>query len=223
MSVGDAFDRAAQTYDAERPLLVPCFDAFYGAALDALATLPECGRVVDLGAGTGLFSGMLAARRPDLRFTLIDIAGNMLDHVPERFEAMGLDPPACIVADYAVATPPGPWDAAISALSIHHLEDEVKRGLYRALPGALAPGGVFVNADQVAGAYAAGEADMRERWEAGCRGAGATDNMIERARRRMRHDRCAPLEVQLEWLREAGFREVSVPFADPMFAVMVAR
>lgn len=222
MSVAEAFDRAAQGYDAERPLLVPCFDAFYGAALGALEGLPQGGRVVDLGAGTGLFAGMLAAGRPDLRFTLVDIAAGMLDHAPARFEAMGLAAPEIIVADYGQSTPMGPWDAVISALSIHHLEDVAKRSLFAAIHASLAPGGRFVNAEQVAGADEAEEARFDRDWEDGCREKGADDDMIARARRRMRHDRCTPLAAQVAWLRAAGFADVSVPFAEGRFAVIVA-
>ena len=68
--LGALFDRAATAYDGERRALVPGFDGFYGAALAALEGLPEGARVLDLGAGTGLLSGLLAAARPDVRLTL---------------------------------------------------------------------------------------------------------------------------------------------------------
>ena len=36
MGVAETFDRSARSYDASRRTLVPCFDGFYGSALDAL-------------------------------------------------------------------------------------------------------------------------------------------------------------------------------------------
>jgi tRNA (cmo5U34)-methyltransferase len=39
----------------------------------------------------------------------------------------------------------------------------------------------------------------------------------------MELDRCADVEIQLAWLREAGFREVDCLFKDRRFAVLVAR
>ncbi len=222
MSVGDAFAKVAQDYDAERPLLVPCFDEFYGAALAAVGRLPAGARVLDLGAGTGLFAGMLAARRPDLRCTLVDLAAPMLEKARARFAALGVRVET-VAGDYSEALPKGPWDAVISALSIHHLDDMAKRRLFGRVAASLASGGVFVNAEQVAGRDAAEEAAFDDGWEAGCLEKGADAEMIARARERMAHDRCATLEDQLGWLRQAGLETVSVPFREGRFAVIAAR
>lgn len=40
MSVADAFDAVAGSYDQARRRLVPCFDAFYGTAVEVAA--PRC-------------------------------------------------------------------------------------------------------------------------------------------------------------------------------------
>jgi len=56
-----------------------------------------------------------------------------------------------VVSDLADPLPAGPWDAVVSALAVHHLDDPAKRALFGRLHTALAPGGLFVNAEQVAG------------------------------------------------------------------------
>jgi cyclopropane fatty-acyl-phospholipid synthase-like methyltransferase len=43
------------------------------------------------------------------------------------------------------------FDAIVSALAIHHLEDAEKRSLFARIHERLRPGGVFVNAEQVVG------------------------------------------------------------------------
>ena len=60
MSVTDVFDAVAGTYDEARRRLIPCFDAFYGTAVQVAApplrAALAAGRtpeVLDLGAGTG--------------------------------------------------------------------------------------------------------------------------------------------------------------------------
>ena len=60
-----AFEAHAEDYEAERRRLLPCFDAFYAAAVEAvgLSGRPP-GRVLDLGAGTGLLAGFVARRLP---------------------------------------------------------------------------------------------------------------------------------------------------------------
>ena len=40
---------------------------------------------------------------------------------------------------------------------------------------------------------------------------------------RMRHDRCATADAQLEMLRAAGFADVSTHFADGRLAVLAGR
>src|SRR3954447_7776316 len=73
-----AFDAHADEYEAQRRRLVPCFDAFYGAAVEALAPVPVK-RVLDLGAGTGTLSVRIAEAHPEARFVLVDGAPAMLE------------------------------------------------------------------------------------------------------------------------------------------------
>jgi SAM-dependent methyltransferase len=60
-------------------------------------------------------------------------------------------PHRAVLADLADPLPAGRYDAVVTALAVHHLDDAGKRSLYRRVADALAPGGVFVNAEQVAG------------------------------------------------------------------------
>lgn len=208
-------------YDAERRALIPCFDAFYGAALAALGDLPRGARVLDLGAGTGLFSGLLAAGRPDLRFTLCDISDGMLACARTRFAALGLAP-ELVSADYARAMPAGPFAAVISALSIHHLDDTAKRAVFAAVHARLQPGGIFVNAEQIAGDSAEAEAALDRDWEARARALGATEATLAAARARMAHDRCITAHDNLALMRAAGFLRVRAVFREGRFAVFLA-
>ena len=43
------------------------------------------------------------------------------------------------------------------------------------------------------------------------------------AAQRMSHDRCATIDDQLAWLRDAGFGDVGCLWRDGRFAVLVAR
>jgi tRNA (cmo5U34)-methyltransferase len=117
----------------------------------------------------------------------------------------------------------GPFDAVVSALSIHHCDDAAKRDLFRRCHAALVPDGVFVNAEQVAGPTPALEAAYDRAWLAAARRAGATDAEIAGARTRMAEDRCATLAAQLDWLAGAGFADVDCWFKDGRFAVYAGR
>lgn len=216
-----AFGAAAGTYDESRRRLVPCFEEFYGTALRfASLDLPTEPRVLDLGAGTGLFSTMVAGLRPAARFTLVDTAGPMLARAATTLTDRGVAHDLR-QQDLAAALPTGPFDAVISALAIHHLDDDGKRDLYRRVRDVLVPGGVFVNAEQVAGPTPRLDRLYDTWWEADARALGSDDAELAAARARMAFDRPATVDAQLGWLEDAGFTDVACPFAHLRFAVLV--
>ena len=217
-----AFSRDAAGYDATRRGLVPCFDAFYGAALDLIAQwrgpAAQPLQILDLGAGTGLFAAQLLARYPDARLHLLDGAQGMLDEARARFAAY--PSVSFVLADMASAELGGPWDLVISALAIHHLDDAAKQALFARIRAALRPGGLFVNAEQVLGPTREAETRYARVWLEQVRAGGVPETEIAKAQERMRHDRCATVEDQLRWLREAGFNDVDCSFKAWRFAVL---
>jgi tRNA (cmo5U34)-methyltransferase len=220
---GDAqawFDRWVGRYDAERRILVPCFDDFYGTAVE-VATLGRSGpvRVLDLGAGTGLLAAALASALPDATFVLLDEAPAMLEQARERLSPLA-DRVETVVADLVDPLPPGAFDVIASALAIHHLPDAGKADLYARAADALAPGGVFVNAEQVAGPTASLDERYRERWDAHTRALGADDEMLAAAAERMAIDLPSSVPAQLDMLRAAGLADVDCLFRSWRFAVL---
>jgi tRNA (cmo5U34)-methyltransferase len=203
VAASDAFSAHAPQYTALRRRLVPGYDQFYGAVVDVLSLNQHPPRrVLDLGAGTGLLSAAVLAAFPDVSLELLDGSDAMLAEAAER---LGGAVRAVHVADMAAALPEGPFDAIVSALAIHHLSDEDKRRLFARIHTALVPGGVFVNAEQVAGPTEELTAIYTATWERECRALGATDEELDETHARMRYDRCADVESQLAWLRQAGF------------------
>jgi tRNA (cmo5U34)-methyltransferase len=204
-----------EVYDAPRRRLVPDFDRFYGTAAELVAELgvdqPE---VLDLGAGTGLLSAAVLAAVPGARLTLLDGAAPMLAVARQRLG----DVPT-IVADLTDPLPAGPFDAVVSALAIHHLDDAGKRDLFARIRAVLRPGGVFVNAEQVCGPTPADQARYEAAHERDARALGSDDAEWDAAVVRMSHDRCATVEDQVAWLRAAGFDAADVDFKRFRFAV----
>jgi tRNA (cmo5U34)-methyltransferase len=223
-----AFDAGAATYDPTRRRLVPCFDAFYGAALAQLpAERDDALDVLDLGAGTGLLSALVAHAYPRARFVLVDLAPDMLAVARERFHALGREA-AFLAADLArdpLPAPPGGrgFHAVVSGLAIHHLSPAEKRDLFARTHDALMPGGVFVNADQILGATLEDDRGRHAAWERAARALGSDDGEIARAKERMTLDRCDTASDQLAWLSAVGFAQASLVFEEAIFGVFAAR
>ncbi len=223
MTVGALFDEAAGDYDRLRQRLVPGLDALHGAVVEGIPFgTKQPLRVLDLGAGTGLLSAVVAERYPRSRVTLVDLSVEMLRVArrrfapePERFEFR--------VMDFARKGLPGGYDLVVSALAIHHLTDGDKREVFEKIRGALVAGGLFVNMDQVLGETPDEEAEHEAWWLRRVREAGASVDDLAAASNRMRADKCATLTAQLRWLEEAGFEDVETRHRHHRFAVYSGR
>ena len=220
--VKETFDAIASRYDDQRRWIIPDFQGFYRSAVWA-AALPEKGpAILDIGAGTGLLTGLLLEAYPDATITLVDVAEKMLEVAKERLA--GRERVSFIAADYRHGDLGGPFDAICSALSIHHLEREEKQELYLKAFRALKPGGIFVNADQVKGESELLHRRYLEYWNDFVLGGPLGREEVKAMfGRRERLDRMEKLSVQLEWLKEIGFADVDVVYKNRSFAVFTGR
>lgn len=219
MNIQQAFDIAAADYDNLRHVLIPCFDDFYKTAVEIIlinGITPF--KVLDLGAGTGLYSGMVQAVFPNAEFTLLDLASEMLEKAKSRFRKMGKYP-KILIGDYVETDLGDCYDLVISALSIHHLSDVDKKRLYQQVYHVLNPGGMFVNADQVLGKTANLEKLYRQNWLDSVIAKGISQEDLKAAQNRMEFDRMTPLDIQLAWLDVAGFQDVDCWYKNFSFAV----
>lgn len=219
MTIQQAFNAAAADYDPLRRILIPCFDDFYKTAVEVI----PCDRtaslkVLDLGAGTGLYSGMVQVVFPNADITLLDLADEMLEKAKKRFSQMGKFP-KIIIGNYIEIEWQDSYDLVISGLSIHHLSNPDKQRLYQRIYHGLKPGGMFINADQVLGKTPTLEKRYRQHWLDSIRALGISEEELKAALKRMKYDRMATLTAQLSWLEAAGFQDVDCWYKNFSFVV----
>ena len=219
--VRDRFNAVAPEYEDTRRKFIPDFDTFYGAGIQFLDCEKPDPRVLDLGAGTGLYTHKLLTRYPQARVTLVDFAGDMLDIARRAFHE---NPRIRFVqADYGAADFAGEtFDIVISALSIHHEGEEGKRKIYEKVYALLNPGGEFLNADQVAAGTAALDQKYREIHAAFVK-AHASGPEYAQFLQNITLDRRTPVSPQLAWLQSAGFIQADCIFKLGCFAVMYGK
>lgn len=215
------FDDISKKYDEQRKKFIPCFDDFYGISVSVASADTETPRILDVGAGTGLLSEFLMERYPKASFTLIDISERMLDIAKNRFGSSSNI--KYVIADYSKYDFVEKYDLVVSALSIHHLEDEEKKEFYKKSYSILKQNGIFINADQVYGETPFIENLNKTIWKQYIESSGLPKEEILAGYERIKLDKESKLDQQIDWLKEIGFCDVSCIYKFYQFAVMFGR
>ena len=211
MSINEAFNKSAKYYDKWIKKAISCFDDLFTISIEIIPFPKESKiRVLDLGAGTGLFSKFIIDKYPNAEFVLYDVADKMLEVARDRFKD-NLNKFEFIVDDYKnIKTKKiGSFDLIISSLSIHHLENSEKQKLFKASFDVLNKKGVFINVDEIKG-----ETDYTQKlywnnWLQKIRDNKIPEDQIEASiQRRKKYDRESTLFDQIKWLKQAGFSDV---------------
>ena len=173
----------------------------------------------DLGCGSGVLAQAVLREFPNARGMLFDFSAPMLDAARTQ-----LNPHAAQVqfAQTDLATPDWmnapseTYDAIVSGFAIHHLTHERKRALYQEIFSRLHHGGIFVNIEHVASPTKWLEAQSDELLIDSLY-AFHQKNNSDKTRAQVANEfvyrpdkvanMLAPVELQVQWLREIGFQD----------------
>jgi tRNA (cmo5U34)-methyltransferase len=170
---------------------------------------------LDLGAGTGAAARAVLAEYPAATGILAEYSPQMmaegrafLTPYEGRYRYVEFD---MLDAHWPTEIPL--LDAAISALSVHHLPDARKAALFAEIRAHLRAGGWYVNYDPICAPDDALERiweRVNDRYAPTSPFKRANRTPEEQARYENHVRYMIPLQPQLEWLREAGFVDVDV-------------
>ena len=153
---------------------------------------PTLGRVLDLGCGDGRLMALVRAARPGAWGIAMDFSPTMLAAATEQFADSDVE-----VLDHDLDAPAarlGAFEAVVSSFAIHHVDDGRKPALYpESSTGAARRPVPQPGARRLAHRAAARAVPDRPR---------------SGPRRRRPSNLLAPVETQLEWLRDIGFEDV---------------
>jgi SAM-dependent methyltransferase len=135
--------------------LLPLYDAFTRAAgvralherAVELADVAPGQCVVDVGCGTGNLSFAVLSAHPDVRVTGLDPDGDSLRRAARKARRRRV--PLTLVQGYADRLPAedASLDRVLSALALHHVDDDGRGAFARDALRALRPGGTVTIAD----------------------------------------------------------------------------
>lgn len=221
MGIEKQFNLIAEEYDRNRRKFIPCFDDFYKNATEFIASnIEEPKQIIDLGAGTGLLTYCWYQQCPNSEYVLVDIADEMLNIARKRFAGIGSI--SYQVENYIHKLPDTMFDAVISALSIHHLEDRDKITLFSKIYDSLPSGGLFINYDQ----FCAEQPEMNDwfdtYWESHLAKSELTDKDIALWKERRKLDRECSVEQEVDMLKNCKFKVVKCVYSYQKFSVIVA-
>ncbi|MGZ3750882.1 MAG: class I SAM-dependent methyltransferase [Mucilaginibacter sp.] len=216
--VKEQFSNVSKKYDSQREHLIPCYKDFYTAGLPLVKSLTHAKTVLDIGAGTGLFSQFIYEQNPGLYFTLTDISAEMLNVARERFG--NADNFEYLELDFSKDALPGKYDIIITGLAVHYLDDVAKAKFYKNIFLALNDGGLFINADRVAGKNVLFDSLYNYYWRETISQSGIDREALIQAFERIKLEKLTPLETQLKMLEKAGFNEVDCIYKNKNFAVI---
>ena len=89
-------------------------------AADVAAVAPDGGAVLDVGTGPGVLLVELAARRPDLRLTGVDLSADMIAAATRNLHPFGERASARVGDVTSLPFPDRSFDLIVSSLSLHH-------------------------------------------------------------------------------------------------------
>lgn len=224
--VQQQFNLVSKEYDENRRKFIPCFDDYYELTTDFVAKSLEKtpSKIIDLGAGTGLLTSFYFKHFSESEYLLSDIAEEMLKVAEKRFE--NLQNVKYIVCDYSKDFPLKDGERAeliISALSIHHLENEEKNSLFQKVFQHIEEGGVFVNYDQFCVEDKGLNAKIEKYWIDQIQASGISDTEYQRWLDRKKLDRECTVQEEIKWLKEAGFSAVECIYFSGKFGVILAK
>ena len=195
-------------YDETIRKFIPGYEAGLKCAAEIVASIgPDL--VLDLGAGTGALSEAVLKFPEVGSLQAIDLDTEMLEKARTRLHKFGTR------VSYSVKSflePLPECDAVTASLALHHVPTlDAKRELYRSIHQALRPGGLMANADVTMSTDKNQRRRTFDRWAdhlvaGGIRRARAFEHFAEWSE----EDTYFPLEVELEIMREAGFRSECV-------------
>jgi ubiquinone/menaquinone biosynthesis C-methylase UbiE len=89
-------------------------------AADVAGVAPDGGAVLDVGTGPGVLLVELAARRPDLRLTGVDLSADMIAAATRNLEPFGERASARVGNVASLPFPDRSFDLIVASLSLHH-------------------------------------------------------------------------------------------------------
>ena len=178
--------------------------------------------VLDLGVGTGITAKCVQEILPSANLTVMDFSEKMIASAGKK---LGIGKVAYLTGDYTTAVfEKGKYNLILSVIGMHHQSDVNKLLMFNKIYRALDPDtGIFIFADLMTfrdPLVAARNAALH--YHHLVENAADERTLEEWAHHHMYLNKLAPVEDQLDWLKQVGFVNVQVLFQEFETTLIVA-
>ena len=144
------FDTRAEGYeDHMRESFEGMLEEFYERVALPISETTGPVRILDMGCGTGLELEYIFNKAPNALITGFDMSAQMLELLQQKYAAYAAQLRLVQGSYVDIPFQENHYDYAISVMTMHHLLEEMKRGLYRKIRTALKDGGIYIEGDYV--------------------------------------------------------------------------
>ncbi len=223
--VKEQFEKDAETYDAEINDIVPYYEEIQREVLliSDIFNFSENEKliVLDLGIGTGNPSINLLRKYKDMEIDAIDLSPKMIqvakNHLSEFSNRINF-----IEEDMIEFNPKRKYNACVGLFSVHHLNQEQKKELFKKIFNCLENKGIFIIGDLVVGDTPEETKELEEEWK---------NYLIKKAGKEgikwynvyKKEDIPDSINNQIKWLKEAGFKTAELKWKKMNFVVLFGK
>jgi tRNA (cmo5U34)-methyltransferase len=167
--------------------------------------------ILDLGCGNGNITAQLISYFPNATFTLVDASPEMIDLCRDQFKAYDINYSNMYFKDFLFNAES--YDLIVAGFSLHHCDDIEKQSIFKDINSALKKGGIFSYCDLMITKTNPDHPMLLEQWNK------FVNNNFpdgEKWTWILEHyetfDKPTDYLVQIEWLKNAGFTNIQIPF-----------
>ena len=220
--VRDTFNKAAKDYDKIKVQIVPKYREVE-TLIQGYLRFPKSRHlsILELGTGTGKWASGILGAFPNAHYHGIDFSEQMLKMAAERLKRY-----ACRVLlenlDLNQQIPTGKFDLIYSMFAIHHIHN--KHGFFNNLRTLLKPNGLFLYVDITVASSQDLEELFLDNWKVFMRKSPWPNHRIKRIiDDHLENDLPETVEIQMQYLREVGFKSCDLIWRYEKFAAFHAK
>ncbi|MFA7074952.1 MAG: methyltransferase domain-containing protein [Endomicrobiaceae bacterium] len=219
-NIKEHFENEAKKFDELIVKLIPYYDEMLNALINSVNFEKRKNvKILDLGCGTGNVSLKILNGFPKAEILCVDLSQNMIDIAKNKLSKYkNISFAVGNIADFEFKNT---YDVILSSLAVHHLKtDEDKAKFYKMIFGILNKNGIFANADEILGENKYLQNVNMKLWTEYMKKNFSEREVSEKWLKAYEsEDRPSKLIKQLEWMKNAGFKDVDIIWKYYNFAV----